>query len=190
VRSVDAPADFHSTRWALNKLYRYTVFTGRVVPAARARFVYHFWRGCDVQRMRAAAAALVGTHDFSAFESSGSQRRTKVRHLMRCEVSRSFDEVRFDLQADGFLYNMVRNIVGTLLEIGRAHWPIEKAAEVLASRDRRKAGPLAPPTGLCLQWVRYPPRLAADGTIRTDAPVLRGHRALADGESIASNEER
>jgi tRNA pseudouridine38-40 synthase len=157
VRASDVPPAFHATRSAVCKLYRYTVHNSQRHPVHDHVRVYHWWRPCEVEPMRAAAKLLLGRHHFGAFESAGSQRADKVRTLMRLEVFRDFERVHFDVQGDGFLYNMVRNLVGTLLEVGRGHRPPEWVAEVLASRDRRNAGPLAPASGLCLRWVKYPP---------------------------------
>lgn len=158
LNASDAPAGFHATRSAVGKLYRYCLHHSSLRPTLRARFVWHWWRELDDDRLRAAAAHLVGRHDFSAFESSGgTPRLTKVRTIFRLDVAREGDEVRIDVEGDGFLYNMVRNIVGTLLEVGRGHRPVDWVAQALASRDRTKAGPTAPPQGLCLMWVKYPP---------------------------------
>jgi tRNA pseudouridine38-40 synthase len=154
----DAPAGFHATHSALGKLYRYTVHCAAEPPLPqRARYVWHRRPPLDLEAMTAAAARLVGRHDFSAFEGAGAERLTKVRTIFRLEAVRAGDEVSFDVEGDGFLYNMVRNIVGTLLEVGRGRRPAEWVAEALASRDRTRAGPTAPPQGLCLMWVRYPP---------------------------------
>ena len=105
--------------------------------------------------MQAAAALLLGQHDFTSFASSGKQRQSNVRNLLRCQVWRKYHWLYFDVEADGFLYNMVRNIVGTLLEIGRGRWPPEQITDILAAHDRAVAGAMVPPNGLCLQWVRY-----------------------------------
>jgi tRNA pseudouridine38-40 synthase len=114
--------------------------------------------------MRAAAALLVGTHDFAALASQGVPRSTTVRTVRHLDIRQCGDEVRIDVEGDGFLYNQVRNMVGTLVEVGRGHWPPQRVADILASRDRRQAGPTAPPQGLCLQWVRYgATRSATDG---------------------------
>ena len=77
--------------------------------------------------------------------------------VLRCEVEQWYDEIRVCVEGCGFLYNQVRNMVGTLIEVGRGHWEPDRVAEILAGRDRRAAGPTAPARGLCLQWVRYPP---------------------------------
>ncbi len=152
------PPEFHASAAALGKLYRYRIFaaTGRPVGMLAARYTWHVWHPLDLERLRAAVARLVGTHDFAGFASQGSPRASAVRTVRRIDVRRCGDEVQCDVEGDGFLYNQVRNMVGTLVEIGRGRWPPERAAEILASGDRRLAGPTAPPQGLCLQWVRYP----------------------------------
>ena len=105
--------------------------------------------------MRAAAAGLSGRHDLAAFASQGSPRATTVRTVRRIGIRRCAYEVLIDVEGDGFLYNQVRNMVGTLVEVGRGHWRPERVREILAGCDRSQAGPTAPPHGLCLQWVRY-----------------------------------
>jgi tRNA pseudouridine38-40 synthase len=97
--------------------------------------------------------------DFSAMASAGCYRESMIRTVVRCDVHRHLEEVRIDVQGTGFLYNQVRNMVGTLLEIGRGHWPVQRLPEILASRERRQAGPTVPARGLSLQWVEYPPAL-------------------------------
>jgi tRNA pseudouridine38-40 synthase len=154
---LDVPLSFRASRDPVSKLYRYTIHNDpeRPVENCRQRYVYHFWNPLDVDLMREAARFLVGAHDFAAFATTGHQRLTTVRTILRAEVHRHFHEVRIDFEGDGFLYNPVRNMVGTLIEIGRGHWPIEKLPEILASRSRTQAGPTAPARGLCLEWIRY-----------------------------------
>jgi len=151
------PLTFHATRSALGKLYRYRVHAapGRPCEQLTQRFTYHFWQALDVQAMRAAAEHLIGRHDFTSFASAGNVRESNVRTIRRIDVYRVGLEVRFDIEGDGFLYKQVRNMVGTLIEVGRAHRPPEWVAQVRDALDRAKAGPTAPARGLCLQWVRY-----------------------------------
>lgn len=153
----EVPMGFHATRCATEKLYRYTIHNtpGRPVERLRQRYAYHYWQPLDAERMQTAAKAFVGEHDFVAMASKGEERETTVRTVYSCEVYRRFDEVRVDVRGRGFLYNQVRNMVGTLIEIGRGHWEVGCIAGILAGRDRRQAGPTAPARGLCLQWVRY-----------------------------------
>jgi len=156
VKQSEAVADdFDALTSAKSKLYRYTVYNGSSRPPQCERYAYHCWRKCAVEPMRQAGRLLIGEHDFASFASSGSERQTTVRTLLRCGVSRKFHWLYFDVEGTGFLYHMVRNIAGTLLEVGRGYWQPEKVAEILAARDRCAAGPTAPANGLSLQWVRY-----------------------------------
>ena len=159
VRVEDVPMAFHATRDPLSKLYRYRIACDerRPVQWQAARHSWHVWWPLDVARMQAAADFLVGVHDFAGFASAGSPRGSTVRSVLRVQVQTSFNEIIIDVEGVGFLYNQVRNMVGTLVEIGRGHWPPERVDEILASRDRSLAGPTAPPQGLCLQWIKYPP---------------------------------
>lgn len=154
-KAEDVGDDFDANLSAKSKLYRYTVYNHRDLPCQADKYCYHFYRDCNINAVREAAAELTGEHDFASFASAGHQRQSTVRTLHRCEVLKKFSWIYFDMEADGFLYHMVRNIVGTLLEIGRGHWPVEKMDEILAAGDRTAAGPMAPPEGLCLRWVKY-----------------------------------
>ncbi len=93
--------------------------------------------------------------------NSGQVRETTVRRILRCAIERHLDELRMDIEGTGFLYKQVRNIMGTLINVGRGHWEPDCVIDILESRDRANAGPTVPARGLCLQWVRYPPHLLA-----------------------------
>lgn len=155
----EVPPTFHPIRDARCKRYRYVIDDGPVRPVLFRHFVWHYPRRLDVERMQQAAAKLVGKHDFAAFEASGAKRKTTVRSVSELTVGRACPSVPsfilFEIEADGFLYNMVRNIVGSLVEIGRGARPPEWIEDVLLSRDRRHAGPTAPPRGLFLVSVTY-----------------------------------
>ena len=159
LRSRQVAGELVASRHALSKLYRYRVYAAakRPVGVLQQRYTHHFWHPLNAERMRAAGRHFVGTHDFAAMASKGSERLSTVRTVLRCEVYRRYDELRLDIEGRGFLYNQVRNMVGTLLEVGRGHWEPERVGEIMASGDRSQAGPTAPAKGLCLQWVRYPP---------------------------------
>jgi tRNA pseudouridine38-40 synthase len=154
-------ADFVASASATSKLYRYCIHnhTNRPVAHLRQRYVYHCWRPLDEGRMQEAARHFLGTHDFSAMASAGCDKVSKVRTIFRCDVYRSGDEVVIDVEGSGFLYHQVRNMAGTLVEVGRGHWPPERVPEILASKQRAMAGPTLPARGLCMQWVRYPEHL-------------------------------
>jgi len=152
---------FHATRSAVSKLYRYRIHNapGRPVEHHTQRFTYHFWHPVDVGRMQAAARHFVGEKDFTAMACKGEPRESMVRHVLRCDVGRHHDEIRIDVEGTGFLYKQVRNMVGTLLNIGRGQWEPDHVSEILESRDRANAAATVPARGLCLRWVRYPPHL-------------------------------
>ena len=166
--ACEMPATFDPIRHARRKRYRYVIQDGRVRDVFARRYCWHITTGrLDVEAMRRAAAPLVGRHDFASFETSGSERATSLRTVFELELERgrggrsqqgtdeAANEIVLEIEADGFLYNMVRVIVGTLVEVGRGvqdeAWP----ARTLAACDRRAAGPTAPPEGLFLVRVQY-----------------------------------
>lgn len=158
VRSVEvAPPGFDAIAQARSKQYRYRIHHASRRPLEKRHHVWHCWLDLDLEEMNAAAARLVGEHDFAAFAAAGHGRTTTVRTIHRCDVSRdpASDEVHIVVEGNGFLYNMVRIIAGTLVEVGRGHWTPDRIPAILASRDRAQAGPTLPPTGLWLEWVRY-----------------------------------
>ena len=159
VRSVEtAPDGFHATHDALKKLYRYRIHNSRVRPLFERRYRWHVPQEVSVAAMRAGAVQLVGRHDFACFETTGSERSSTVRTLTKVEVGQggaAGEQIDIDVEGDGFLYNMVRGIVGTLVEVGRGAREPDWVTEVLAARDRRAAGPNAPAHGLVLVRVEY-----------------------------------
>ncbi|UCD29643.1 MAG: tRNA pseudouridine(38-40) synthase TruA [Planctomycetota bacterium] len=157
IHVCEVPLTFRACSDPVSKLYRYSIHNNphRPVGHLQQRYTYHFWHPLDIDRMQEAAQHLIGQHDFAAFASKGSERETTIRTICRLQVHRHYDEVHVDVEGDGFLYNQVRNIVGTLIEIGRGHWPTNKIVDILASLDRSQAGPTAPARGLCLRWIRY-----------------------------------
>jgi tRNA pseudouridine38-40 synthase len=167
--AVEIPMGFNVIGDARCKLYRYSIFTGRVRPV----FVHQCWylpEKLDIALMNEAAKLLLGQKDFKSFASADDHRTDSVRTILRCEVyssksplPNSSDEPRVtsndwvyvDVEGDRFLYNMVRNIVGTLVEVGVGRIKPEKITEIIEAKDRRAAGPIAPPQGLCLMWIKY-----------------------------------
>lgn len=154
------PADFDPVGDALSKGYRYEIarmqpFRARL-PFDR-RMVYPAMHDLDAARMREAAAHLVGTHDFAAFAHAQHGRESTVRTIHACEVSALPDDrLSIDVSGDGFLYNMVRIVAGTLVEVGRGRIEPQAVPAILASRERSNAGPTLPPVGLRLRWIQYP----------------------------------
>ncbi len=154
----DVSPDFDARRKALSKMYRYRIHASihRPVEHLTQRQAYHYWHPIDVERMRCGARHFIGEMDFQSMASKGSPKESYVRTVLRCEVERFDDEIRVSIEGRGFLYNQVRNMVGTLIEVGRGHWEPGRIAEILGSLDRAEAGPTAPARGLSLRWVRYP----------------------------------
>ncbi len=156
---ADVPESFDANKDALRKRYRYVFHDGRIAEVFLRKYCYHSRFRLDVAAMQQAALPLRGRHDFHSFETDWPNRLSSVRTITHIGVSRVADFVWLDVEADGFLYNMVRAIAGTLYNIGRGFWPINKAAEILLAEDRRQAGPTAPAQGLYLVHVTYPPRV-------------------------------
>jgi tRNA pseudouridine38-40 synthase len=148
---------FHARHGAAAKHYRYRVLNRPVRCPFRRAHTWFVPVALDVEAMASGAAALTGTHDFSSFRAAGCGAASPVRRLDRAEVGREGDEVVFDLVGSGFLKQMVRNIVGTLVAVGRGRHRPERVAAVLAARDRSAAGETAPAWGLTLVRVTYPP---------------------------------
>ena len=159
LEAAEAPPGFHAIRDAVRKRYRYVLHDGPSPDVFRRHYSWHYRQRLDADAMHRAAQALLGTHDFRSFESAWPQRTSSVRTIFDISVRRCFpgshDLLALEVEADGFLYNMVRAIVGTLIEVGRGTRPESWPAEVLSAQDRRRAGMTAPPQGLFLLRVEY-----------------------------------
>jgi tRNA pseudouridine38-40 synthase len=152
-REVD-PA-FHARYSARSRTYRYELLNRDVRPGLAAAKVGWFHLPLDIERMREAAALLVGEHDFSAFRSAECQAATPVRTLHSLDIEARGERVDFVLRANAFLHHMVRNIVGTLVYVGKGKHPPAWVREILLSRDRSKAAPTFGPQGLYLERIEY-----------------------------------
>lgn len=148
--------DFDARRGARSKLYRYSVWNGAQRSPLRARHTLHVRQPLDLGAMQRAAADLVGEHDFASFQAAGSPTGSSVRTLYSARVlGRATDEVVFEFEGSGFLRHMVRNLVGTLLEVGRGARAPDSMVHLIAAVNRDRAGPTAPAHGLTLAWVDY-----------------------------------
>jgi tRNA pseudouridine38-40 synthase len=146
---------WHSRFDAVEKTYRYTILNRRTPSVFLHGRVWLVYSPLDMDAMRKAAEALLGEHDFSSFRAARCAAKNPVRTLTELTIVRDGDIVIFTLTSSGFLKQMVRNIVGTLAEVGRGRMEPDAVAQILAVRDRTKAGPCAPPEGLTLVRVRY-----------------------------------
>jgi tRNA pseudouridine38-40 synthase len=154
---AEVPPDFDARFSATGKLYRYQLWTADSRSARLDPFVWHERRAVDAERMHQAAQRLVGRHDFAAFRAADCERRTTVRTVTRLSVERHGALVTVEIEADAFLKNMVRIIVGTLAEIGRGTREENSLEELLQAGDRTQAGVTAPAQGLTLVRVDYAP---------------------------------
>lgn len=152
-REVDA--GFHARYSATARTYRYQLLSRPARPALEAGRIGWFHLALDIERMREAARLLVGEHDFSAFRSSECQAKTPVRTLHSLDIERHGERIYFVLRANAFLHHMVRNIVGTLVYVGKGKHPPAWAREVLDSRDRSRGAPTFGPEGLYLEKIEY-----------------------------------
>jgi tRNA pseudouridine38-40 synthase len=147
---------FHARYDAKGKVYQYRILNGKVPSAIRRNHVWHIRRTLDFYAMQRAAVFVVGEHDFKAFEGSGSPRTSTVRRVATAALTRdSAENIHFTIQAEGFLRYMVRNIVGSLVDVGLSKMAPAGFKAVLESRDRGQAGATAPPQGLFLVRVLY-----------------------------------
>jgi tRNA pseudouridine38-40 synthase len=151
----EAAPDFHPRYDARSRRYRYTVYNAPVRWPLALRYSLHVAAALDVAEMTQAAQLLVGEHDFAAFGQPPKPGGTTVRRVLAAEWGIDTPQLYFDIEANAFLYRMVRSIVGTLLQVGRGEMEVEEFAAVLASCDRDRAGPTAPSHGLCLVEVKY-----------------------------------
>lgn len=151
----EVSSDFHSRFSAKSKIYRY-VIVNRNYPSVFIREQAYFYSyPLNISRMKAEAGILLGKHDFKCFQAADKKDRSSLRTIKKLKITKANDLIHIDIEADGFLYNMVRNIAGTLIEIGRGRFPKGYMKKLLVSRNRKLAGPTVPACGLCLLKVRY-----------------------------------
>lgn len=148
--------EFHARYSATARTYRYVLLNRSVRPALAACYAGWFHQPLQLAPMRAAAAVLLGEHDFSAFRSSECQAKSPIRSLSRCDIAQSGERFDFVLRANAFLHHMVRNIVGTLIYVGKGRHPASWVREVLDSRERGNGAPTFAAEGLYLENVSYP----------------------------------
>lgn len=156
VRSIEpVPLAFDAVSWTTSKRYQYSIWHDEDRPVMTPDLAWHRWQRLDLDAMRYAASALVGTHDFATFARPGHGKLDTVRSVLACDIHYRKPRLVIGVEGTGFLWNMVRIIVGTLVEIGIGKYRAESIHEMLAAKDRRAAGGTAPPHGLYLQWIKF-----------------------------------
>lgn len=151
----EAPPGFHARFDAKSKTYRYTIITGNSPSAIERNLTVYIPYKLNLSLMRRESKALLGRHDFKSFQASDRIERSSVRTIKKLGLKRRGERIIMDVEADGFLYNMVRNIAGTLVDIGRGRLPAGSMRAILKAKDRKAAGETAPSRGLCLIEVKY-----------------------------------
>ncbi len=155
VAASEVALDWHARIHARGKLYSYRINTREAPLAMERRFALHYPHALDVTAMQTAALCLVGEHDFAAFQAAGSSVKDTVRTIHELKITADQHDLLLTVSGNGFLYNMVRIIVGTLLLVGNGKLSAGAMQQILAGRDRSHAGPTAPAHGLCLEQVLY-----------------------------------
>lgn len=150
-----APSDFHARFSARGKTYKYQILNQPIPSALCRNYVWHIPYPLKVNEMRKAAKFLIGKHDFSSFRASSCSAENPVRTIKKLTITKKDGFIKFIIEADAFLHHMVRNIVGTLVEVGMGRLPPDAIKTILHARDRKKAGRTAPPQGLFLVKVIY-----------------------------------
>ena len=153
--SSEASLEFHSQFGAKAKAYSYHIFNNSIRPAIERRYLHWVWHRLDVNLMKEGSGFLVGTHDFSSFEAADSPRNSNIRTVNFIDIEEKNCYVTILIEADGFLYRMVRNIVGTLIYVGHKKYPPQHIKKILEAKDRKFSGPTAPAKGLFLEYVKY-----------------------------------
>ncbi|MBU5455747.1 tRNA pseudouridine(38-40) synthase TruA [Caproiciproducens sp. MSJ-32] len=155
IKSEEVDINFHSRYDAKGKTYSYSIINREIYPAIGRNYLYHVKKQLDISSMKEACKYFVGTYDFSAFKSSGSSVKTSVRTIKDLHIEEEDRIIKIYVTGDGFLYNMVRIIVGTLLMVGNNKIKPEEITNIIESKDRQKAGICVPARGLTLEKVYY-----------------------------------
>ena len=153
--SEEMPLDFHPRYCDSVKTYEYRILNRRFPVPTERLYSYFYHYKLDVEKMRAATSYLIGRHGFASFCGSGAQVKSTVRTIRSIEIERYEDMITIRISGEGFLYNMVRIIAGTLIEIGNGQYPPERMKKILDARDREYAGPTAPARGLTLLGIQF-----------------------------------
>jgi tRNA pseudouridine38-40 synthase len=173
IRNLEETSPNFDVRTAKRKRYRYLIWAAEDRPLFQRHFVYHYYKKLHFAPMQAACADFVGTHDFEGFRGQSELRENTVRTIFSCAIHRRAQGdplLVFAVEGSGFLYHMVRTMVGTILQIGTGRLEANCIPKIFASRRREDAGVCAPAQGLCLQWVRFHD-LPVKTSMETEAPT-------------------
>lgn len=151
----EVPIEFNAIFHTARKRYQYYIWNALDRPVFLSDLCWHRWQVMDIDAMKEAASYLVGTHDFASFAKVGHGRTGTVRTVYECSISYRAPRLVFGVEGSGFLWQMVRIIVGTLVQVGIGRCTVEEVKRMLEAKDRREGGPTAPPQGLYLQWIKY-----------------------------------
>lgn len=155
IDSEEVPLEFHSRYHSKGKAYSYSMLNRKVRPAFMNEYLAHVPYVLNFEIMNEASKAFLGTHDFAAFKSKGGSVKTSVRTINTLELIKEGPLITLYIDGDAFLYNMVRIIAGTLIDVGRGRIPYDSIGDIILSKDRTKAGKTAPACGLCLERIYY-----------------------------------
>jgi tRNA pseudouridine38-40 synthase len=155
INAEEVEDDFHSRFNCKEKTYRYTINNSEYGTAIYRNMEYNFSQKLNIEKMQEASKYFEGEHDFKAFKASGTSSKSSVRKIYKAQVYKNENRIYIELTGNGFLYNMVRIIAGTLLEVGIGKIKPSEIPEIIESKDRSKAGKTLPPQGLCLVEVKY-----------------------------------
>ena len=177
VRAIEpVPDTFDAVQSTARKRYQYFIWNAPDRPVFFSDLAWHRWHALDAEAMKQAAAHLVGRHDFASFARPGHGRDSTVRTVFACEIHARRPRAVISVEGGGFLWNMVRIMVGTLVQVGIGRYKAEHIPQMLAAKSRQAAGPTAPPHGLYLQWIRMrkeTPVVLPDATNATQAESLQ-----------------
>lgn len=154
-KAEDASPHFNAQKSAKSKIYRYTIYNKEQIDPFLRCYVHKCFYTLDIRRMRKAAKAFMGRHNFAAFMAAGSNSKTSVRTVKHISIEKNGDLIYIYIEANGFLYNMARNIAGTLVEAARGKISPDDVRSIIKKRQRRLCGPTLPAKGLCLVGVKY-----------------------------------
>ena len=163
--------DFHARFMAVKRYYRYRILHRPAIACLEKDFVWHIPYSLNINAMIEASRLFIGTYDFSSFRSSYCQAQTPVKTINACDIYEQNDEIIMDISAPSFMHHQVRNIMGTLVEVGKERWSVNDVSRIIHEKNRASAGPTAPAQGLCFIKVDYPKDILPDDIQAFEKPI-------------------